>query len=342
MFNGEFIAGDKTAVKTIATKNRELFPTSDLNKWYTKHVVDAILMSLEEFQERNSEWALSRILDLTNNINKFNPLLAACHIKLPREILLKRAVVNVQLTDNACFTWAVVAALHPAEKYPERVSQYPHYSIMLNLCGIEFPMTLPQNSKFEKLNTISVNVFTIEGRSIIPLCLTDNKMEKYLLYVSGNNEAHFVCIKDLSRLVSLQLSKRKHKQHICDWCLHYFRTSEKMSVHSVDCGKMNDCAVILPTKDNKWLTFRNYNRKEQLPFVVYADLEYTLEKEGQDHITYAYQHHKAFSVGHYVSCTGDLLVDWQYKIRQARGGFLVDWQFRITKARDDLTSANNF
>jgi len=29
-FNGEFITGDKTAVKTIATKNRELFPTSDL------------------------------------------------------------------------------------------------------------------------------------------------------------------------------------------------------------------------------------------------------------------------------------------------------------------------
>nr|XP_012214843.1 PREDICTED: uncharacterized protein LOC105667574 [Linepithema humile] len=103
MFNGEFIAGDKTAVKTIATKNRELFPTSDLNEWYTKYVVDAILTSLEEFQERDSGWALSRILDLTINVNEFNPLHAGCHIKLPRKILLKKAVVNVQSTDNACF-----------------------------------------------------------------------------------------------------------------------------------------------------------------------------------------------------------------------------------------------
>ncbi|XP_067205371.1 uncharacterized protein [Linepithema humile] len=69
---------------------------------------------------------------------------------------------------------------------------------------------------------------------------------------------------------------------------------------------MNDCAVVLPSEDDKWLTFRNYNRKERLPFVVYADLECTLEKkDGQDGTTYAYQHHNVFSVGYYVSCTYD-------------------------------------
>ncbi|XP_067208535.1 uncharacterized protein [Linepithema humile] len=69
---------------------------------------------------------------------------------------------------------------------------------------------------------------------------------------------------------------------------------------------MNDCAVVLPSEDDKWLTFRNYNRKERVPFVVYADLECTLEKkEDQDGTTYAYQHHRAFSVGYYVSCAYD-------------------------------------
>jgi hypothetical protein len=122
-FNGEFTAGDKIAVKTIATKNRELFPTSDLHEWYTKYVVDTILVSLEEFQERDSGWALSRILDLTVNINKFNPLHAGCHINLPQKIMIKRAMVNVRSTDNACFAWAVVAALYPAKKYPERMTE---------------------------------------------------------------------------------------------------------------------------------------------------------------------------------------------------------------------------
>ncbi|XP_067212484.1 uncharacterized protein [Linepithema humile] len=217
-FNGEFIAGDKTAVKTIATKNRELFPTTDVQEWYTKHVVDVILASLEEFQERDSGWALSRILDLTINVNKFNPLRAGCHIQLPQKIMLKRAVVNVQTADNACFAWVVVAALHPAEKQPERTIEYPHYSTVLNLCGIEFPMTLPQISKFEKLNTISVNIFTTEDSKIIPLRLANDKMEKHvnLLYVPGNNEAHLVLIKNLSQLVSSQLCKREHRQHICD------------------------------------------------------------------------------------------------------------------------------
>jgi len=73
---------------------------------------------------------LSRIINLLININGYNPLHAGCHIELPREIKLKRAVVNVQSTDNACFMWSVVAALHPAERNPERESSYPHNSIV--------------------------------------------------------------------------------------------------------------------------------------------------------------------------------------------------------------------
>ena len=80
-------------------------------------------------------------------------------------------------------------------------------------------MTLPQIAKFEKLNAISVNVFTVEEKSVVPLRLTSNKQEKHvnLLYVLGqNNEAHFACIRDLSRLVSSQLSKHNRKTYICD------------------------------------------------------------------------------------------------------------------------------
>jgi hypothetical protein len=196
-FNGEFVAGDKNAVKTIATKNRELFSTSDLHKWYTKYVVDAILASLEEFQERDSGWALSRILDLTVNVNKFNPLHAGCHINLPRKIMFKRAVINVQSKDNACFAWAVVVALHPATKNSSRTIEYPHYSTMLNLCGIEFPVTLPQISKFERQNSISVNVFTAEGDSIVPLRLTDDKQEKHAkppLHLRSSQQRGALCV----------------------------------------------------------------------------------------------------------------------------------------------------
>jgi len=84
---------------------------------------------------------------------------AGCYIKLSREIKLKRAVVNVQSTDNACFAWLVVAAVHPAEKNSGQKSSYPDYTTVLNLKDIEFPMTLNQIKKFENQNNISINVY---------------------------------------------------------------------------------------------------------------------------------------------------------------------------------------
>jgi len=105
------------------------------------------------------------------------------HRELPREIKLKRAVVNVQTTDNACFAWSVVAALYPAERKSERESSYPHYSTVLNLKDIEFPMTLTQFKKFENLN-ISINVYCIEKKkelSILLIRLTEKKKMDMLI-----------------------------------------------------------------------------------------------------------------------------------------------------------------
>lgn len=136
-FNGEFVSGDKIAVKTIATRNHPLLPTTDLREWYETRVVADIIASLGEFQERDSGWALSRILDLMVNVNRYNPMRAGCYVRVPREIQTKRAVVNVQSSDEACFAWSVVAALYPVDRHCDRSSRYPHYSTVLNLEGSE-------------------------------------------------------------------------------------------------------------------------------------------------------------------------------------------------------------
>ncbi|XP_029675203.1 uncharacterized protein LOC115242803 [Formica exsecta] len=62
---------------------------------------------------------------------------------------MKGAVINVQSNDNACFAWSVVAALHPDESYVYRVFSYSHYTTVLNLQDIEFPVTVNQIKKFE-------------------------------------------------------------------------------------------------------------------------------------------------------------------------------------------------
>lgn len=124
--NGEFVTGETRANKSINTRNYVLYQTTSLCEWYEQHVIEPTLTSLEEFQERDSGWALSRILDLMVNVNKCNPMRAGCHAEVPREIAMKRAVINVRSTDDACFAWSVVAALYPAERHVDRVSSYPH------------------------------------------------------------------------------------------------------------------------------------------------------------------------------------------------------------------------
>jgi len=53
VFNGEFVADDKRANKSINTRNYELFQTSNLCEWYERHVIKPTV-TLEEFQERDS------------------------------------------------------------------------------------------------------------------------------------------------------------------------------------------------------------------------------------------------------------------------------------------------
>ncbi|XP_036141224.1 uncharacterized protein LOC118645049 [Monomorium pharaonis] len=224
-FNGVFVMGDKRANKSINTKNCELFQTSDLDEWYKRCIIEPTLASLEEFQERDSGWALSRILNLILNINKYNLLHAGCYVTLPREIMTKRAIVNDNSKDKACFAWSVVAALHRAERNTGLESSYPHYTTVRKFDDIAFPVTIKDIGRFENFNNVSINVYGMKKEmamlKILPLRLSNDKKEKHvnLLYVQNPREdsaSHFVWIKNLSRLMSSQLSKNKHKKYICD------------------------------------------------------------------------------------------------------------------------------
>ena len=89
-------------------------------------------------------------------------------------------------------------------------------------------------------------------------------------------------------------------------CLHYFSLSSKLEIHSKDCGELNNWAKKLPSEDDKWLSFDNHCRKKRTLFIVYADLECTLEKmNGNPESTCTYYHHNMFSIGYYVHCSYD-------------------------------------
>ncbi|KAG5338420.1 GVQW3 protein, partial [Acromyrmex charruanus] len=242
VFNSEFVSGDKRANKSVSTRNRFARMVRVACGQYP------ILTSLEEFQERDSGWTLSRILNLTVNVNKYNPLHAECRIEFARKIKMKSAMINVRSMENVCF--AIIQ--------------------VLNLTDIVFPMMLNKIRKFENQNNISINVYYIEEQKekkrIFPLRFIDMKRNKHvnLLYVQDSqygNVGYFAWIKDLSRLVSSQINKYGHKKYFCDKyvCLHYFESSAKLDqILRDDWQKFNSARTELSIIKEKYISFTKY------------------------------------------------------------------------------------
>ncbi|KAJ8950067.1 hypothetical protein NQ314_008073 [Rhamnusium bicolor] len=356
-FCAEFIRKSEdieiTEKKYFNTKNKVIDAGTDLNQWFGANVKDDIFNTLSEFSESGSGWALSEIISLEVNINKYeigNGV--SSYIKLPEKILKKHACINIKNDDVACFAWSIVSSLFPVarQNHPDRISSYPHYTTVLNITGIEFPMTLPQISKFEKNNDISVNVFGLEmdsksNFSVIPVRVTKQKLEKHvnLLIIQDkyfpkinefesipdDNEEeveikyHYCYIKDLSRLLNYQISKNTHKKFFCDRCLNYFSSQDKLNDHVVDCEKFNDCKIEFSRE--RYIKFKNFVYKETVPFIIYADFESLLEPFNDDDShckTSRYQKHIAYSAGYYFKCSYNN--DWSY-YKSTRGLDCMSW-----------------
>lgn len=106
-------------------------------------------VKVKEFQEKDS---LSEVMHLLVNINKYSPLEGglSTYVDMPRDIKLKKAVLNIENNYAYCFLWSVVAAIAPKPKgNPTRKTSYTHYSRVLNFERLEFPMRLSNVGKFE-------------------------------------------------------------------------------------------------------------------------------------------------------------------------------------------------
>lgn len=227
---------------------------------------------------------------------------------------------------------------------PYRVTEYKKYEeeFNLNFDGLEFPIQPDFISKFEKQNIdISINLYILQfiGKKfeVLPIYLTSNKrdMHIHLLMIEDKYETevekeidqfdvtitkkrkmdildenpknHYVWIKNLSRLISAQVSNHQHAVHVCDRCLIFFHSKEKLKEHEFDCVKINKCAIKMPAprsdqKDDSYkiMKFKNYQNKQPMPVVIYGDIEAILEKVEND--KRKIHEHKICAVGYYLKC----------------------------------------
>ena len=88
---------------------------------------------------------------------------------------------------------------------------------------MSYPASTKDISKFELRNRIGVNVLALNGRTPY-ICRKGADYERTvnLLILEDGEKKHYVAIKSLERLLSMQNSKHKESQHFCNNCLQGF------------------------------------------------------------------------------------------------------------------------
>ena len=247
--------------------------------------------SMSVFAQAGSGWTLQANQSIILEMTDYTPIGGTSYIELPKNIFDTKSIVNIQNDDQHCFMWAILAALHPADFHAERVIHYQPFQEELNFTGIEFPVTVDQISKFEKLNPeISITVLGIDipdneekdASKVFPLRVPDKKQTHHivLLYWSRGDVHHYAWVKNLNRLLG-HTKKHHSPTHFCERCFQGFTKAELLQKHSETCASIPIQAVQMVDEE---ISFKSWAKTEECLFRVYADFECILQEweEGAD------------------------------------------------------------
>ena len=146
------------------------------------------------------------------------------------------------------------------------------------------PMRLQQIPKFEKMNNLTINVYTTDrtGEDIWPIYISKTRCNNpiNLLLLSQGENSHYTWIKNFNRL--LGRSEDKHPKVFCPYCMHgydkRYTNDEKMQEHMKDCFSYGPQKIKLPEDGKNIIQYNDIAKQQKLPFCIYADTECILTK----------------------------------------------------------------
>ena len=306
-------------VNLEATNLDELY-----EKWKSK-----ILENISTFQNSGSGWVFKSVVSLEIHTVKYEPMRGSSYIPLPEYLAKKQALINLKNDDQQCFKWAVTRAINPTESHPERIDKKLRAKAdTLNWNGITFPTPLSEIDKFERNNpNVSVNVagFAEKGSCrdakyeniIYPLRTSPYKREHEvdLLLFSGDAETrHYCVIKNMSRLLHGQRTKKHATNYYCRNCYTPFTSKKRLATHDEICRNNDTVKIEMPKQTEDYFPtqyFKKHFKSQNVPFVVYADFESftkpisSSQPDPKESYTKKYQKHEPSGFCYYIKCFDD-------------------------------------
>ena len=202
-------------------------------------VQQKILQTNAHFIRNQASLVVKRILSTHLEVAQFHPI-GRGYKELPDFLAIKQAIINVQNTDNRCFGYAILAALHNQDvgKNPQRPSKYAQFFAQneRGINTIHYPVALDDIDALEDRLFLRINVITFrddEGRIREPLYVSEKAYarEVDLLYWDD----HYAWIKDFSSFL-FDITKNRNKKFFCKRCLSHFWKKRTLEIHSKVCS----------------------------------------------------------------------------------------------------------
>ncbi len=228
--------------------------------------------------------------------------------------------------------WAVTRALNPVKKDSGRITkELKNQAEEYDWSGITFPVKVKDIHIWEKNNNKFVNVFgydedtqkvyVIRMRDGCSSTVLEEEQNKFIsLFLHDDN--HYCVVKNLGRLVSSQISKKKNKKHFCLNCMNGFGTEKILTTHQEVCLKRKPQNEVFPNP-GEITKFKNYERLHDVPFAVYADFESfvkpleTEDKDPSESYTVRYQSHVPSGFCYTIKCVDETVYPTKTVLRTA-------------------------
>ena len=118
MATGEVISEDAA----FSFRVEENFEGNDRNGLWREMTAES-LENMANFQRMGSNWRFDHVIQAELHFIGFDPLRASSWIELSSSLKGKKAIINMENTDEKCFKWSVTRALNPVQKNPKRITK---------------------------------------------------------------------------------------------------------------------------------------------------------------------------------------------------------------------------